>query len=41
VKVGANLSRLFSQILIVSHVGGLEEQVTNTVRLENGRLISR
>jgi len=38
--LSVNLSRLFSQIFIVSHVGGLEEQVTNIVRLENGRLTS-
>ncbi|HYB75643.1 MAG TPA: SMC family ATPase [Nitrososphaerales archaeon] len=32
-----NLSRLFSQIFIVSHVGGLEEQVANIIRLEDGK----
>lgn len=35
--LNVNLSRLFSQIFIVSHVGGLEEQVNNVVRLENGK----
>ena len=35
-----NLSRLFGQIFIVSHVGGLEEQITNVIRLEAGKLIS-
>ena len=32
------LTKSFSQIFIVSHVGGLEEQVTNVIRLENGKL---
>jgi DNA repair protein SbcC/Rad50 len=36
--LSVNLSRLFSQIFIVSHVGGLEEQVANVIRLENGKL---
>lgn len=37
--LNVNLSRLFSQIFIVSHVGGLEEQIPNVVRLENGRVV--
>ena len=32
------LTKSFSQIFIVSHVGGLEEQVANVIRLENGKL---
>jgi len=36
--LNVNLSRLFSQIFIVSHVGGLEEQVPNVIRLEDGRI---
>ncbi|HYB76343.1 MAG TPA: hypothetical protein VEC08_05240, partial [Nitrososphaerales archaeon] len=36
--LNVNLSRLFSQIFIVSHVGGLEEQIPNVIRLEDGRI---
>jgi exonuclease SbcC len=35
--LNVNLSRLFSQIFIVSHVGGLEEQIPNVIRLEDGK----
>jgi DNA repair protein SbcC/Rad50 len=38
--LNVNLSRLFSQIIIVSHVGGLEDLIANIVRLENGKLAS-
>lgn len=38
--LNVNLSRLFSQIFIVSHVGGLEEQIPNVIRLENGKPFS-
>jgi exonuclease SbcC len=37
--LNVNLSRLFSQIFIVSHVGGLEEQIPNVIRLEDGKPI--
>ncbi len=37
--LNVNLSRLFSQIFVVSHVGGLEEQIPNVIRLENGKVI--
>jgi DNA repair protein SbcC/Rad50 len=36
--LSVNLSRLFTQIFIVSHVGGLEEQIQNVVRLEDGKV---
>lgn len=35
--LSASLSRLFNQIFIVSHVGGLEEQIPTVIRLENGK----
>jgi len=38
--LSVNLARLFSQIFIVSHVGGLEEQISNVIRLENGKPVS-
>lgn len=38
--LNVKLSRLFSQIFIVSHVGGLEEQIPNVIRLENGRVLA-
>jgi len=38
--LSVNLSRLFSQIFIVSHVGGLEEQIPNVIRLEDGKPVS-
>lgn len=38
--LSVNLARLFSQIFIVSHVGGLEEQIPNVIRLENGKPVS-
>jgi exonuclease SbcC len=36
--VNTTLSKRFSQIFIVSHVGGLEEQVPNVIRVENGKV---
>ena len=36
--LSVSLSRLFSQIFIVSHVGGLEDQIPSVIRLENGRI---
>ena len=38
--LSSNLSKSFSQIFIVSHVGGLEETVSSVVRLENGKPMS-
>jgi exonuclease SbcC len=38
--LSVNLARLFSQIFIVSHVGGLEEEIPNVIRLENGKPVS-
>lgn len=35
------LSKLFSQIFIISHVGGLEELVPNVIRLDNGRVMNQ
>lgn len=39
--LSVNLSRLFSQIFIVSHVGGLEEQIPSVIRIEDGRANSQ
>jgi exonuclease SbcC len=36
--ISAGLSKSFSQIFIVSHVGGLEELISNVIKLENGKL---
>ena len=38
--VNTVLAKRFSQIFIVSHVGGLEDQIPNIVRLENGKVQS-
>jgi len=35
----SDLSRKFKQIFIISHVGGLEEQVQNTIMLDDGRVL--
>lgn len=35
------LSKEFSQIFIISHVGGLEDLVSNVMRLEEGRVVSQ
>lgn len=35
-----DLARKFKQIFIISHVGGLEEQVQNIIALDDGRIVS-
>ena len=35
--LSSTLSKSFSQIFIVSHVGGLEETISSVIRLENGK----
>ncbi len=37
--LNVRLSKLFSQIFIISHVGGLEELVPNVIRLDEGRVV--
>ena len=35
--VEANLSKMFAQVFVVSHVGGLEERIPNVIRLTEGK----
>ena len=35
--INSNLSKMFAQVFVVSHVGGLEELVPSVVRLDNGK----
>ncbi|MEM2988968.1 MAG: SMC family ATPase [Candidatus Bathyarchaeia archaeon] len=37
----SELPRLFGQIFVISHVGGLEELLPNVIRLEDGRVVGR
>lgn len=37
--LGSDLSKKFKQIFIISHVGGLEEHVQNTIVLDDGRVV--
>ena len=37
----SELPRLFGQIFVISHVGGLEELFPNVIRLEDGRVVGR
>jgi len=37
--LGSDLSKKFKQIFIISHVGGLEEHVQNTIMLDDGRVV--
>lgn len=39
--IASELPRLFGQIFVISHVGGLEELLPNVVRLEDGRVVGR
>ena len=38
--LSSGLSKSFTQIFIVSHVGGLEEMISSVIRLENGKPVS-
>lgn len=38
--LNSELSKKFKQTFIISHVGGLEEQVKNVIRLEDGKVTS-
>ena len=37
--LNTSLSKSFAQIFVVSHVGGLEEQIPNVLHLENGKIV--